>query len=103
MGLSRLGSSLDHINHWSHELSLGEQQLIAFARIFLHNPDWIFLDEATSALDENREMQMYEKLYKHLPNITVISVGHRSTLKNYHNRHINLDENNLVTAELVES
>lgn len=92
VGLSHLESSLDHINHWSHELSLGEQQLIAFARIFLHNPDWIFLDEATSALDESREIHMYESLYKHLPHVTVISVGHRSTLKSFHKRHINLEK-----------
>lgn len=50
--LTKLQSLLHEVKNWTKELSLGEQQLIAFARIFLNKPDVIFLDEATSALDE---------------------------------------------------
>ena len=38
--------------HWALMLSPGEQQRVAFARAFLHKPQWLFLDEATSSLDE---------------------------------------------------
>lgn len=88
--LDKLRDELDHTRDWSHELSLGEQQLIAFARIFLQQPDWIFLDEATSALDEALENQIYQTLYQQLPTAAVISVGHRSTLNNFHELKIEL-------------
>ena len=54
-------------------------------------PDYIFLDEATSALDEPRELEMYELLRKELPEVTVVSVGHRSTLFKMHDVELNLD------------
>ena len=40
---------------WSKVLSLGEQQRVAFARLFLKKPAIAFLDEATSALGEENE------------------------------------------------
>jgi putative ATP-binding cassette transporter len=46
---------LNEVRYWSMEFSLGEQQLIAFARIIIVEPKWVFLDEATSALDEETE------------------------------------------------
>lgn len=47
---------------WSHILSLGEQQKLAFARIFAKRPRWVFLDEATSAMDEETESRLYGHL-----------------------------------------
>jgi len=82
--LTKFQHRLDEINNWSQVLSLGEQQLIAFARVFLHAPDFIFLDESTSALDEKTESHIYENLRKYLPHSTIISVGHRSSLQQYH-------------------
>jgi vitamin B12/bleomycin/antimicrobial peptide transport system ATP-binding/permease protein len=66
--------------------SLGEQQRIAFARILLRKPDWIFLDEATSSLDEPTEEQMYHCLKEGLPNATIISIAHRSTVRHHHTK-----------------
>lgn len=40
---------------------------LAFARLFLHNPDIVVLDEATSALDANGQDKMMEALIKELP------------------------------------
>ncbi|MBE8955267.1 MAG: ABC transporter ATP-binding protein/permease [Quinella sp. 2Q5] len=89
--LPALVDKLDTADDWSRILSLGEQQRLAFARVLLSAPDYIFLDEATSALDEPREIEMYELLREQLPAVTVVSVGHRSTLFKLHDVELNLD------------
>jgi ABC-type uncharacterized transport system fused permease/ATPase subunit len=78
----------DTVTNWSQTLSMGEQQRLAFARLFLTQPQYAMLDEATSALDWENE----RKLYHHLQAqpITIISVGHRSTLTNYHQQILEL-------------
>ena len=88
VGLEKFVSRLDEIDDWSRILSLGEQQRLAFARVLLAKPDWVFLDEATSALDEPREAEMYQMLAKELPDMGVVSVGHRSTLFAQHQQEL---------------
>lgn len=82
--LAKFIDKLDTIDDWSRILSLGEQQRLAFARVLIVQPDWVFLDEATSALDEPREQQMYELIRRELPKTSIVSVGHRSTLFKQH-------------------
>ncbi len=82
--LEELVDKLDQVEDWSHVLSFGEQQRIAFVRAILQRPDWLFLDEATSAIDEITEAHLYQLLHSQLENTTIISVGHRNTLVNYH-------------------
>ncbi len=89
--LPALSDKLDATEDWSRILSLGEQQRLAFARVLLSAPDYVFLDEATSALDEPRELEMYQLLREQLPKVTVVSVGHRSTLFKLHDTELNLD------------
>ncbi|MBQ3450663.1 MAG: ABC transporter ATP-binding protein/permease [Selenomonadaceae bacterium] len=89
--LPDLADKLDVADDWSRILSLGEQQRLAFARVLLSAPDYVFLDEATSALDEPREVEMYQLLRKELPAVTVVSVGHRSTLFKLHDMQLHLD------------
>jgi putative ATP-binding cassette transporter len=84
VGLGALAGELDMIENWSQRLSLGEQQRFAFARILLVEPALLFLDEATSALDEPSEAQLYGLLRAASWRPTVVSVGHRSTLRNFH-------------------
>ncbi|MBO4300520.1 MAG: ABC transporter ATP-binding protein/permease [Desulfovibrio sp.] len=81
---------LDERDDWSRILSLGEQLRIAFARVLLVRPRWIFLDEATSALDEQREKDMYELLRRELPDAAIVSVGHRSTLFPLHDTELHI-------------
>lgn len=88
--LSGFISKLDDVDDWSRILSLGEQQRLAFARVLLIKPEWVFLDEATSALDEPTEKMMYDLLVEHLPTTAIISIGHRNTLVNYHQRKLHL-------------
>jgi putative ATP-binding cassette transporter len=84
--LDALSNRLDEPNQWSQVLSLGEQQRVAFARILIAHPDFIFLDEATSALDEKAEAYFYAMLKEKLPQAAVVSVGHRGTLREWHTR-----------------
>jgi putative ATP-binding cassette transporter len=81
---------LQETSAWSQQLSPGEQQRIAFARIILQKPDWVFLDESTSMLDVNNEKSMYQLLKDELPNCTIISVGHRPTLDEFHDSVVDL-------------
>lgn len=87
-GLQKLAVQLDAVDDWSRILSLGEQQRLAFIRILLLRPDIVFLDESTSALDEPREAQAYEILHQLLPQMAVVSVGHRSSLLNCHDKQL---------------
>ena len=90
VGLEKFVTRLDEVDDWSRILSLGEQQRLAFARVLLQKPDWVFLDEATSALDEPREAEVYALLKKELPDMGVVSVGHRSTLYAQHEQELKL-------------
>jgi putative ATP-binding cassette transporter len=83
-GLGRLTGCLYRTDHWQQKLSGGEQQRLAFARVLLHRPDFVFLDEATSALDPETERMLYDAVLKHLPHAGVISVAHRESLAAYH-------------------
>jgi vitamin B12/bleomycin/antimicrobial peptide transport system ATP-binding/permease protein len=89
--LERVDGDLGRCEDWTNILSLGEQQRISIARVFLNKPVIAFLDEATSALDEKNEEMLYGKLLE--LGISLISVGHRSTLKQYHDYLIVLDKN----------
>ncbi|MBE9194560.1 MULTISPECIES: ABC transporter ATP-binding protein/permease [Synechocystis] len=73
---------LDSLENWSSVLSLGEQQRIALARVFINQPRYAILDEATSALDVDNEADLYHALTD--LGTTFISVGHRPTLRNFH-------------------
>lgn len=87
MDLCQIGYLKDKLDleaDWSHVLSVGEQQRLAFVRSHIQQPQWLFLDEATSALDEDTEANMYSLLQERLQQTTVVSVGHRSTLNKYH-------------------
>jgi len=87
--LERVDSDLGRVLDWTNVLSIGEQQRVAFARLFLHGPAFAFLDEATSALDEDNQERFYLMLKD--SGIGFISVGHRTTLIQYHDRVLRLD------------
>ncbi|SFM17157.1 ABC transporter ATP-binding protein/permease [Pelosinus propionicus] len=89
--LPHLTDKLHIVADWGHTLSLGEQQRVAFARVLLQKPNWLFLDEATSALDESTEQAMYKMIVSTMPNAAIISVGHRNTLMNYHTEKMELN------------
>jgi putative ATP-binding cassette transporter len=90
VGLPALGDRLADEERWDRVLSLGEQQRLAFARLFLHKPDIVVMDEATSALDPESQAMLMEKLAERLPKTAIISVGHRPELEAFHERKVNL-------------
>jgi putative ATP-binding cassette transporter len=101
-GLSYLAGRLDEEDHWDSILSGGEKQRLAFARLLVHPPDIVIMDEATSALDEVSQARMMEFLRTDLAHSTVLSVGHRPGLEDYHDREIRLvreDEGGGATAQ----
>jgi vitamin B12/bleomycin/antimicrobial peptide transport system ATP-binding/permease protein len=91
--------------NWTDILSLGEQQRLAFARLFLSQPRYAILDESTSALDIENEKYLYQLLQK--SNTTYISVGHRPTLIPYHQNILTILDNSswkyLPSQESIES
>ncbi|HVQ68698.1 MAG TPA: ABC transporter ATP-binding protein/permease, partial [Bradyrhizobium sp.] len=90
VGLPQLGPRLKEEAHWNRMLSLGEQQRLGLARALLHKPDYLFLDEATASLDEPSEAALYSLLEAKLPDTTIVSIGHRSTLDAFHQRNISM-------------
>jgi putative ATP-binding cassette transporter len=91
VGLGALVDELDAVHDWTLRLSPGEQQRFAFARIFLLQPTLVFLDEATSALDESSEAHLYGLLRAASWRPTIVSVGHRSTIRSFHDQVVELD------------
>jgi putative ATP-binding cassette transporter len=81
---------------WESLLSAGEQQRLAVARLLLAQPRYAILDEATSALEPGDE----EALYRILRNrgITLVSVGHRSSLAAYHDRGVLIEGGKAVVT-----
>ncbi len=79
--VSQVGG-LDALRPWQDQLSAGEQQRVAIARLLLAKPKVAILDEATSALDEANEERLYQRITA--SGISYISVAHRPSLIKHH-------------------
>jgi len=88
VGLGHLAQELARQENWAQVLSGGEQQRLAFARALLNKPDWLFLDEATASLPEDAQAALYRLLKERLPATTVVSIGHRASLAEFHPRRL---------------
>ncbi len=88
VGLAQLSGDLERSENWAQVLSGGEQQRLAFARALLNKPDWLFLDEATASLPEDAQDALYRLLKERLPRTTLVSIGHRASLRGYHDRQL---------------
>jgi vitamin B12/bleomycin/antimicrobial peptide transport system ATP-binding/permease protein len=102
VGLTELAGRLDETCHWALQLSPGEQQRIAFARALVQKPDLLFLDEASSAVDEAAEARLYRLVRDRLPRTTLFSVGHRATLRSFHDRQLFAQPDGDGPASIVE-
>lgn len=82
VGLGRLSARLKEKKDWAQELSGGESQRLAFARVLLNRPEILFLDEATNQLDDASAMQLISILKTELPQTVVLMVPHQPAVKN---------------------
>jgi len=105
VGLPQLAARLEEEAHWNRMLSLGEQQRLGIARALLHAPQFLFLDEATASLDVPSEAALYRLMAEKLPDTTVVSIGHRSTLDAFHQRNVSLvrDGDRFTLRDKVEA
>lgn len=84
--LEVLKGRLDEVADWLSILSLGEQQRLNFAKILIAKPNWVLLDEPTASMDKPLESKLFTLLLKQLPNITLLTIGHAPSLKDFHTR-----------------
>ena len=96
VGLGQLEPELTRAENWAQVLSGGEQQRLAFARALLNRPDWLFLDEATASLPEDTQSALYRLLRERLPGTTVVSIGHRASLAEFHPRRLAWQDSRLA-------
>lgn len=82
--LDKLEHGIDEpINRKGSNLSIGERQIISFARVIAHDPRILIMDEATANIDTETETIIQNALDKVKKNRTVIIIAHRlSTIKN---------------------
>lgn len=82
--LERSGRHLDsHVDERGANLSVGERQLIAFARILAFSPDILILDEATANIDSQTEQILQKASFEVARGRTSIFIAHRlSTIRN---------------------
>ena len=73
-GLGHLTGLFGERQHWYRELSVREQQCLAFSRMLLHEPDWVFIGEAVDLLDEDHRRRVLSIFDQELKGIGVVSL-----------------------------
>jgi len=95
--VERLDNGLDtFILERGKVLSMGQRQLIVFARVLLQNPSILILDEATASVDPFTELQIQEAMEKIMQGRTTIIIAHRLTTVRNVDRIIVLDHGKIV-------
>lgn len=87
-GLATMVSRIDESDSWDRVLTLRMQQRLAFARILLHRPAWIFMEQATDTLEPADESALLDALHRELPKSTVVTVSFHPGLERHHTRKI---------------
>merc|ERR1712060_651403 len=70
------------VRDWLVDLSPGQQQKMAFARLFYHKPSFVVLDECTNAMSADVEQKLYEHCSR--LNLAIFSISHNTRMKNLH-------------------
>ena len=79
-----------------NNLSLGERQLVSFARTLVHKPKLMILDEATSNIDTETEKLIQDTLEKVIKNNTMIMVAHRLSTIQHATKIFVLDKGRII-------
>ncbi|MFD1033503.1 ABC transporter ATP-binding protein/permease [Sphingomonas hankookensis] len=93
-------SAMHELRMWQDELSPGEQQRVALARILLQRPTLLVLDEATSALDAENAAHFYQSVLAAVPDATIVSVVHNEKLASYHTHRLQLQHGHATPARI---
>lgn len=95
--LQRTGRSLQSpVEERGANLSVGERQLIAFARILAFNPDIFILDEATANIDSESELILQKATHEVMKSRTSIIIAHRLSTVRECNRIVVLNEGEIM-------
>jgi vitamin B12/bleomycin/antimicrobial peptide transport system ATP-binding/permease protein len=86
VGLDYLVPSLEREQRWDKDLSLDEQQRLAFARLLLHQPRWVLLDDAMGALEEDHRRLILSIFEDELAEAAVISIGRSPAHNGFYSR-----------------
>lgn len=73
---------LDDVRDWQKDLSPGQKQRLAFARLFYHQPTVVVLDECTNGISPGVEHDLYDRCTN--LNLAVFSISHKIELKLFH-------------------
>jgi putative ATP-binding cassette transporter len=89
-GIAWLAPRLDAHEDWGRELPLRMQQRLGLARVFLHQPGWIFIEEATDSLAPKEELDTMELLHHELPSSTLLVISRRARQNHFFDRRLML-------------
>ncbi|MEJ2124973.1 MAG: ABC transporter ATP-binding protein/permease [Alphaproteobacteria bacterium] len=75
LDLGHRADVLDRVARWDKELSLDEQQRIAYVRVLLHKPEWVLEDDSMSALEEDVRAVIQSIFEEELVGTAVVTLG----------------------------
>jgi len=80
--------TLNDIFDWEINLSPGQKQRMAFARLLYHRPKYAVLDDCTNGVAPDVEISLYNKCRE--LGITVLTISHKNELKRLHDYELKL-------------
>jgi ABC-type uncharacterized transport system fused permease/ATPase subunit len=89
--VTTLRPKLDDIRNWQVDLSPGQKQKLAFARLFFHQPKFVVLDECTNGISADVEQDLYDRCTK--KGMAIFSISHKVELKEFHDFELHFDGN----------
>ncbi len=90
LGLDRLTPALDRERRWDRELSLDDQQRLAFVRLLLHRPRWVFLDDAMGALGDAHRQAVLDLFDEELRGTAVVGISRSAARQGFYGRVLRL-------------
>ena len=108
VGLGHLSHSVDRIERWDHELTIGDLHRLSYARLLLIEPQWVISDDGLDMLisENNQEGPpdgILSIFQNELAGASVVSFATRSTAGDFYGRHIHLEGPDVLSKKLVRS
>mmetsp|Transcript_7314 Transcript_7314/g.17695 ORF Transcript_7314/g.17695 Transcript_7314/m.17695 type:complete len:688 (+) Transcript_7314:46-2109(+) len=91
--------TLDDVRDWGKDLSPGQKQKLAFARLFYHRPSFVVLDECTNGISPDVEQTIYTKCSE--MGLGVFSISHKIELKGFHDLELRYMGDSVGSWELL--